>query len=67
LEPHPNKCLGFAETVYQSRNGVIRSHWYYKGDTVYYEFDIPTGVTAKLRLPGGYTETLTEGSYRFAE
>ncbi|MBQ9132201.1 MAG: family 78 glycoside hydrolase catalytic domain [Clostridia bacterium] len=67
LEPHPNKCLGFAETVYQSRNGVIRSHWYYKGDTVYYEFDIPEGVTAKLRLPGGYTEILTAGSYRFAE
>ena len=28
---------------------------------------IPEGVTATLRLPSGYTETLTAGSYRFAE
>ncbi|MBQ2734567.1 MAG: family 78 glycoside hydrolase catalytic domain [Clostridia bacterium] len=67
LSPIPNKCLGFADASIASRNGYIRSHWYYKGDTVYYEFEIPEGVTATLRLPSGYTETLTAGSYRFAE
>ena len=67
LEPHPNKCLGFADNSIESRNGFIRSHWYYKGDTVYYEFEIPEGVTAHLRLPSGYTETLTGGNYHFAE
>ena len=67
LEPHPDKRLGFAEASIETAQGKIRGHWYYKGDTVYYEFDIPTGVTARLHLPGGYTEVLTEGSYRFAE
>ena len=67
LAPHPHKSLGFAESVWETRNGKIRSHWYYKGDQVYYEFEIPQGVTAKLRLPSGYEDTLCEGSYRFAE
>lgn len=67
LEPHPNKCLGFADASIESRNGFIRSHWYYKGDTVYYEFEIPQGVTAHLRLPSGHTEELGGGIYHFAE
>ena len=67
IQPQPNKCLGYAEASIDTAYGKIRGHWYYKGDEVYYEFDIPAGVTASLRLPSGYTETLTEGSYRFAE
>ena len=67
LEPNPNKALGFADTTFESRSGFIRSYWYYKGDTVYYEFTIPQGVTAILRLPSGYTATLTGGTYHFAE
>jgi len=67
LQPHPNKNLGFADTSIESRNGFIRSYWYYKGDTVYYEFTVPEGVTAYLRLPSGYTATLTGGIHHFAE
>ena len=67
LAPIPNKCLGFAEGSIDSRNGRIRSYWYYKGEKVYYEFEIPAGVTAQLRLPSGYTATLTEGIHHFAE
>lgn len=67
VEPHPNKCLGFVDTSIDSRNGTVRMHWYYKGDVVYYELEIPEGVTAHLTLPSGYTATLTGGEYRFAE
>lgn len=67
LAPHPSKLLGSAEASIDSRNGLIRSYWYYKGDVVYYEFEIPNGVTAHLTLPSGYTETLTGGTYHFAE
>ena len=67
LTPHPNKCLGFADNSIETRNGLIRSYWYYKGDTVYYEFDIPAGVTANVTLPSGKQYTLSGGSYRFAE
>ena len=67
IAPHPDRRLGFAEASIDSRNGMIRAHWYYKEDVVYYEFEIPAGVTAYLTLPSGYTETLSGGIYHFAE
>ena len=67
IAPHPDQCLGFAEASIESRNGRIRSYWYYKGEQVYYEFEIPDGVTAEITLTKGYTETLGAGIYHFAE
>ena len=67
IAPHPDKRLGFADASIDSRNGTIRVHWYYKKDTVYYEVEIPEGVTASLTLPSGKAYTLTGGSYSFAE
>lgn len=67
VEPHPNKCLGFIDTSIESRNGTIRMHWYYKGESVYYELEIPEGVTAHLTLPSGKTATLQGGIHHFAE
>ena len=67
IAPKPDKCLGFVDASIDSRNGTVRVHWYYKGDVVYYEVEIPNGVTAHLTLPSGYTETLTGGIYHFAE
>ena len=67
IAPHPSKELGFADASIDSRNGMIRSYWYYKGDTVYYEFEIPAGVTAYVTLPSGKKETLTDGKFCFAE
>ena len=67
IEPHPERCLGYADASIETAYGRIRSHWYYKTDGVYYEFDIPEGVTARVTLPSGHTEILTGGSYHFAE
>ena len=67
LAPHPDRRLGFADASIDTRSGFIRSRWYYKGDVVYYEFEIPQGVTAHLTLPSGRKETLTGGVYCFAE
>jgi alpha-L-rhamnosidase len=67
IAPHPDKRLGFADATIDTRNGTVRSYWYYKDDVVYYEFDIPAGVTAHVTLPSGKTHTLSAGSYRFAE
>lgn len=67
IAPHPHKSLGFAEASIDSRNGTIRTHWYYKNETVYYEFEIPDGVTAHLALPSGYKARLRAGTYHFAE
>ncbi len=67
LAPHPNKNLGFAKGYIDSRSGRIFAHWYYKGDKVHYEYEIPYGAVAELTLPSGRKETLTAGSYMFAE
>ena len=67
IAPHPDKRLGFADAAIDTRNGTVRSYWYYKGDTVYYEFEIPTGVTAYVTLPSGRKETLVGGKHCFAE
>ena len=66
LAPHPDRRIGFMDAGIRTAFGTIRSAWYYKGDTVYYEFDVPKGITAQLTLPDGHSETLTAGSYRFA-
>ncbi len=67
ITPHPDKCLGYADASIESRHGSIRSHWYYKEDKVYYEFEIPCGVSAKITLPSGYETEVTGGIYHFAE
>lgn len=67
LAPRPDRCLGFVQTSLETRHGCLRVHWYYKGDRVYYEFEIPAGVTAHLRLPSGYAADLPAGCYHFAE
>ena len=41
ITPHPDKNLGFVEASIDSRNGKVSAHWYYKGDKIYYEFEIP--------------------------
>ncbi len=67
LRPHPNKNLGFAKGHIETRFGKISAHWYYKGDKVFYEYEIPEEVTAELTLPSGKNITIGSGNYRFAE
>ena len=67
IAPHPNKELGFIDASIESRNGFVRSAWYYKDDVVYYELEIPEGATASLTLPSGKTYDLEGGIYHFSE
>ena len=67
IAPHPDKRLGFAKASIESRCGKISVHWYYKGDRIYYEIEIPAGVTAHVKMPSGKSKTIGGGSYRFTE
>lgn len=67
LCPNPDKRLSWIDTSFESVNGEIRVHWYYKADIVYYEFDIPKGINARVKLPSGYSVMLSGGRYHFAE
>ena len=65
ITPHPCREMGFAKASIESRSGKISSHWYYKGDSVHYEFEIPEGVTAHITLPRGFKRTIGSGNYLF--
>ena len=67
IAPHPCRELGFAKASIDSRAGKITSYWYYTGNTVHYEFEIPEGVTAHITLPGGFTKTIESGKHVFVE
>lgn len=67
IAPHPDRRLGFAKASIESRSGKVAMHWYYKGDIVYYEIDIPEGSTATFTLPSGSVKNLTPGKHLFAE
>ena len=67
IAPHPTKELGFADASIKTRNGNVRVYWYYKGEKVYYEIEIPSGVTASITLPSGLTKNVSGGTYHFAE
>lgn len=67
IAPHPCRELGFAKASIDSRAGKITSYWYYAGDIVHYEFEIPEGVTAHISLPGGFTKTIGSGKHVFDE
>jgi len=67
IAPLPDVRLGFAKGSLETRNGTVRSHWYYQGDMVHYEVEIPAGVTAEIVLPSGKGETVCGGLYHFAE
>ena len=67
LCPHPDQRLGFLNVSLRTRSGMLRTGWYYKGDMVYYEFEVPAGAVAHLRLPSGCTAELTGGCWHFAD
>lgn len=67
IAPHPDRRLGFCHADFESRSGTVRSHWYYKGDDVFYEISVADSVKAEIVLPSGYTETVCGGKHFYAE
>jgi alpha-L-rhamnosidase len=66
IEPHPSRALGYADGSIKTELGRVRVHWYYKGERVYYEIEIPKGATARVKLPDGTARELCGGVYHFA-
>ena len=66
IEPHPSRALGYADGSIKTALGRVRVHWYYKGERVYYEIEIPDGAVASVKLPDGTVRELCGGVYHFA-
>ncbi len=65
LAPCPDKRLGFVQCSLETDGGVITSNWYYRGNTIHYEFTVPANMQASLLLPDGRRAQLSGGSYCF--
>ncbi len=65
LAPYPDKRLGFVNCSVDTPYGRLESNWYYKDDTVCYEFTVPKGITASVVLPNGKRHELCAGKYMF--
>lgn len=63
IAPVPDQRLGHLTASIQSRQGKILSHWEYRGEKVLYRFEIPAGTVAKIVLPDGRTQTVTDGIF----
>lgn len=57
------RAKGTLDTVY----GTIGCEWTLDGEEFYIRVKIPVGTSCKLTLPGGRTETLGSGEYKFSE
>ena len=65
MEPVPDRRLGYMKAEYRSVSGVICSEWRYEGDTWIWDFSVPEGCTASVKLPGDeQARTYSPGTYR---
>lgn len=64
LKPILGGSLTWAEGVYKTRFGAIRSRWEKKADRICYTFTIPEGTAAHVILPDGSSETLCPGTHQ---
>ena len=62
MRPVFDKRFGYIKAEYRSAAGLIKSHWWYEGDKVIWEFTIPS--PAVVTLPGQPAKDYTPGSYR---
>lgn len=65
IAPVPDERLGHLTASVETRRGRLLSHWGYREGRPLYRFEIPAGTTAKIVLPGGTIETVTEGVYMY--
>lgn len=62
--PHPWSALGYAKASYESPLGQIVSGWRIQGETVSYEIELPSNVSARVILPDGQETRLEAGRHR---
>ena len=65
LEPRPDRRLGHARAELETAAGRFVSAWRCEGDSVHYDFTVPFGASAALRLPGEAPRELSAGKHRF--
>ena len=65
LAPIPDRRLGRVDCSIDTPHGRVESHWYYRDDTLNFEFSIPRGVKADVILPNGAEYRVSGGTYHY--
>ena len=55
MRPVPDRRMGKLKAELKVVSGVIRSEWEFEGDIWKWDFSIPEGSTASVKLPGEST------------
>jgi len=64
MKPVPDRRLGSVTASYKTPHGVVKSAWRYEGEKWIWNFTVPEGATASVRLPGELTvRTYAAGEY----
>ena len=63
LDPIFLKELDFAGADYESRAGLVKSHWKRVPEGVQYDFQVPAGTVASVRTPDNTFQPFREGTY----
>lgn len=66
LAPVPDERLGFVKASIETRLGKLASSWCYQDDYIRYEFEVPEGIMATVKLATEERE-VSGGSYVFFE
>jgi len=66
IKPHTDKRLSFLKAGIETRYGKLSSYWYYKGDQICFEFEIPNGTVAEISLPDRQCEIVSNGRYVYS-
>ena len=55
--------LDFAQSSYDSRSGLVRSAWRRDGERIIWDFELPNGVCAEVKMPDGTFKEFYGGTY----
>lgn len=65
IAPVCDRRMGFVNASIDTVEGKVASSWYYRGDGLHLEFEVPQGSSAELVLPDGRTYEVSGGKYMF--
>ena len=60
IHPQPDARLTYAKASYNSRYGIIKSHWEVKNETLQISVTIPPNTTATIILPNTTIKIMQE-------
>ena len=63
IKPYTDPRIGSVSGSYLSRNGMIKSAWNYKNDTIEFIFETPS--SALIELPNGKSYQVEDGKHYF--